>query len=202
MRRLILPTLLLALIVAGSAGAGSWGTSGVGEALAAAKHLITGKDVKDHSLLAKDFKKGQLPRGARGLKGDAGAPGAPGVGLRGEAGPQGQPGAQGPPGPQGQPGAQGPQGPTGPSGVESTDSASCTPIGPFSPETITLAAPAERAIVAGYVLPYDAGPQVNDSGFAVVQREDQQIASFGITNAGNPDPICVSVRIFHIDATP
>lgn len=43
--------------------------------------------VKDASLLAKDFKAGQLPRGAQGLpgpqgpKGDTGSPGAPGTAL-------------------------------------------------------------------------------------------------------------------------
>ena len=55
------------------------------------KSTITGKQVKDGSLMAVDFKKGQLPRGATG--------------------PQGRPGDRGP---QGAQGAQGPQGPQGP----------------------------------------------------------------------------------------
>ena len=52
------------------------------------KSSITSKQIKDGSLLATDFKKGQLPRGA--------------------AGPQGRPGDRGPQGP------QGPQGPGAP----------------------------------------------------------------------------------------
>jgi hypothetical protein len=54
----------------------------------AASHLITGKqiakgtitaaNVKSHSLLASNFKKGQIPKGARGATGAAGAAGAPG----------------------------------------------------------------------------------------------------------------------------
>jgi hypothetical protein len=49
------------------------------------RNAVTGLKVKDRSLLARDFKAGQLPRGARGLKGDkgdkgdTGAPGAAAV---------------------------------------------------------------------------------------------------------------------------
>jgi hypothetical protein len=48
------------------------------------KNAVTSAKVKDRSLLAKDFKAGQLPAGA--------------TGAQGEQGPQGIPGAQGPPG--------------------------------------------------------------------------------------------------------
>jgi hypothetical protein len=58
-----------------------------------AKSSITSKQIKNGSLLAADFKKGQLPRGATGP-----------AGARGAQGPQGAQGAQGPQGPQG-PGA-------------------------------------------------------------------------------------------------
>jgi hypothetical protein len=43
------------------------------------KNSVTSKVVKDHSLLKKDFKSGQLPKGAtgpQGPKGDTGAPGS------------------------------------------------------------------------------------------------------------------------------
>lgn len=40
---------------------------------------VTSAKVKDKSLLAKDFKPGQLPAGATGASGPAGAPGAPGA---------------------------------------------------------------------------------------------------------------------------
>jgi hypothetical protein len=43
------------------------------------KNAVTSPKVKDRSLLARDFKAGQLPRGAKGDKGDPGAPGAQGV---------------------------------------------------------------------------------------------------------------------------
>jgi hypothetical protein len=64
------------------------------------------RQVVDHSLLARDFKSGQLPRGARGQDGPAGP-----------AGPQGATGAQGVAGPQGASGPQGPKGDTGPAGT-------------------------------------------------------------------------------------
>ncbi len=43
------------------------------------KNAVNSAKVKPRSLLASDFKKGQLPRGPRGLEGAPGAPGAPGV---------------------------------------------------------------------------------------------------------------------------
>jgi hypothetical protein len=42
------------------------------------KNVVVSKKVKDRSLLARDFKRGQLPGGPRGLKGDAGVPGPKG----------------------------------------------------------------------------------------------------------------------------
>jgi hypothetical protein len=56
--------------------------------------------VIDHSLLARDFKAGQLPRGARGARGPQGDPGIDGLdGAPGAQGAQGAQGAPGPPGP-------------------------------------------------------------------------------------------------------
>jgi hypothetical protein len=43
------------------------------------KNAVNSAKVKPRSLLASDFKKGQLPRGPRGLQGVPGAPGAPGA---------------------------------------------------------------------------------------------------------------------------
>ena len=60
---------------------------------------VVSSKVKDGSLLAKDFKAGQLPRGAQGTPGQQGA--------EGPAGPKGDTGARGPAG------AQGSQGPAG-----------------------------------------------------------------------------------------
>ncbi len=67
-----------------------------GTSYAAAKlprNSVTSKTVKNRSLLAHDFKRGQLPSGARGPAGPTGAPGA-----RGPAGPAGARGAAGPKG--------------------------------------------------------------------------------------------------------
>lgn len=57
------------------------------------------RQVINHSLLKKDFKRGQLPRGLRGRRGPRGIPGARGpTGLTGPVGPQGPKGDTGPPG--------------------------------------------------------------------------------------------------------
>ena len=66
---------------------------------------LTTREVKDYSLLKRDFKRGQLPRGLRGPRGPKGDPGA-----RGDRGPMGDPG------PKGDPGLQGPRGFDGPPG--------------------------------------------------------------------------------------
>src|SRR3954447_8945409 len=63
------------------------------------KNSVTSGQVKDRSLVAKDFKSGQLPKGAKGdagPKGDRGAPGAPGSqGLQGVPGANGSNGTNG-----------------------------------------------------------------------------------------------------------
>src|SRR4051794_27213357 len=43
------------------------------------RNAVRSKHVKNHSLLKKDFKAGQLPRGRRGLLGTPGTPGTPGA---------------------------------------------------------------------------------------------------------------------------
>jgi len=69
---------------------------------------VTSTTVKDRSLLAKDFRRGQLPAGARGDDGDRGP-----AGPAGAQGPAGAPGPQGSQGAQGLAGEQGIQGPAG-----------------------------------------------------------------------------------------
>jgi len=73
---------------------------GTGYAITAIdKNSVTTREVKNRSLIKKDFKKGQLPRGAKGAAGRAGAVGAPGdagpAGATGETGAAGTPGATG-----------------------------------------------------------------------------------------------------------
>ena len=84
----------LALVMAASGGAYA--------ATALPKDSVRSKQVKDHSLIAKDFKVGELTAGAQGLPGPAGP-----------AGPRGPQGETGDPGP------AGPAGPAGPSVVTS-----------------------------------------------------------------------------------
>jgi hypothetical protein len=66
------------------------------------KNSVTTKQVKDGSLLAADFRAGQLPAGAAGPAGPAGATGATGTtGKTGETGPKGDTGQTGQTGPAG-----------------------------------------------------------------------------------------------------
>lgn len=78
-------------------------------------NAVTSAKVKDRSLLAKDFRAGEMPAGAPGRIGSDGANGA--TGPAGPAGPAGPSGEQGPGGPQGPQGPQGIQGVPGPGGV-------------------------------------------------------------------------------------
>ena len=94
---------------------------------------VTTKQVKNRSLLAKDFKLGQLPSGARGP-----------IGLTGPIGPVGPAGADGAPGAKGDKGDTGSRGPIGPSvGWVGNDSA-----GSDFPET-GLAFTADVAMPSG-----------------------------------------------------
>lgn len=71
-------------------------------------NAIDSSKVQDRALLAKDFKKGQLPRGLRGLRGATGAAGPAGAtgpaGAVGATGATGAAGAAGPKGDKGDPG--------------------------------------------------------------------------------------------------
>jgi hypothetical protein len=98
------------------------------------RNAVNSSKVTNFSLLRLDFKRGQLPAGARGPKGPTGATGATG--------------AQGPQGP------AGPQGPQGPSGV--VQGASATGGGPNpsatlqffgAPVTVNVTDPNQRVLV-------------------------------------------------------
>jgi hypothetical protein len=80
-----------------------------------AKNSVTTKQVRDRSLLARDFRPGQLTAGPVGPAGSVGPIGP--VGPEGPAGPKGPAGPEGPVGPEGPAGPKGPAGPEGPSGV-------------------------------------------------------------------------------------
>jgi hypothetical protein len=86
-----------------------------------AKNAVTGPKVKDGTLVAADFKAGELPatqgpKGDRGPQGERGATGAPG--LRGEQGATGATGPAGPQGPKGDAGPQGAKGAVGAQGIQ------------------------------------------------------------------------------------
>jgi hypothetical protein len=66
------------------------GGTGYAAVNALPRNSVTTVQVKNHSLLSVDFKKGQLPRGAQGPAGPAGPPGPPG--QNGSTGPVGPPG--------------------------------------------------------------------------------------------------------------
>jgi hypothetical protein len=67
------------------------GGTGYAAVNALPRNSVTSVQVKDHSLLAKDFKRGQIPKGPRGAPGPAGPAGP--AGPTGPAGPAG-PGAK------------------------------------------------------------------------------------------------------------
>jgi hypothetical protein len=95
---------------------------------------VTARVVKARSLLARDFRLGQLPRGARGPIGPQGP-----MGPEGPIGPQGATGPQGPMGPEG---PTGPQGATGP-GYQFTT---------VSSPTLSLASPGTYFVVVSATL--------------------------------------------------
>jgi hypothetical protein len=105
---------------------------------------VTSRAVADHSLLAQDFKAGQIPIGPAGPQGP-----------KGDTGPQGPQGDIGPQGPQGATGPQGPQGATGPAGPDglagyhvtstSTDAGPSTRVG-----GTLLGPPGQRTLNGGW----------------------------------------------------
>ena len=128
-RRHHLGMLALFVALSGTAYAATLPRNSVGTAQLK-RNAVTSAKVKPRSLLASDFRRGQLPAGPRGPAGPQGPAGPEGAaGARGAEGATGARGAEGAPGPQG---PQGPAGPTnltvrtGPQGVGSA-TASCNP---------------------------------------------------------------------------
>jgi hypothetical protein len=143
LRQQWLGVLVGLIAIAMSAGAPAAAT----DAYAAAKRLITGKDVKDGSLGVRDLSAAARkslrgnsgPAGANGANGLPGANGANGLpggtgpqGGAGPAGPTGSTGSTGPAGPIGPVGPIGPTGPTGPTGPAGSAGSADTPAGVLS----------------------------------------------------------------------
>ena len=100
---------------------------------------VTATKVKPHSLLASNFKAGQLPRGATGATGSTGPQGPKGdTGATGPRGLMGATGATGPQGPKGDTGATGLQGPKGDTGAKGSTGAT-GPTGPQGPSGVVSA---------------------------------------------------------------
>lgn len=119
----VLAVVALTVALGGTAyAAGLLPAGSVGTAQLKVGAVVSSK-VKDGSLLARDFKPGQLPRGARGPAGGQGAAGAQGL--------TGPTGATGPTGPAG---AIGPGGSQGPAGFASLDYVSAD-FGPYPART-------------------------------------------------------------------
>jgi hypothetical protein len=96
------------------------------------RNAVTSIKVRDRSLLARDFRRGQLPRGARGAKGDKGDPGATGA-----------------PGAMGAPGAAGAQGPIGPSNGFASWTDTGLPVGAGNTVLESLSLPAGSFVLDG-----------------------------------------------------
>lgn len=136
---------------------------------------VTSKKVRNGTLLAVDFKKGQLPRGPRGYEGEVGATGATGpTGAAGPQGPAGPAGATGAAGAQGATGATGPAGPT--SGrtwtASSASVASCAPTDLITqnltlPTTSRLQIGATAQVVAAGSVPIQISAEVWGGGASV-----------------------------------
>src|SRR6478736_4088354 len=103
------------------------GTSMAASSALVPKNSVGTAQVINGSLLKKDFKSGQLPRGARG-----------------PAGPRGLAGAQGAAGPAGAPGGQGPAGP-----VNLTYVFNSGPVGAGSSLTLAAICPAGMVVTGG-----------------------------------------------------
>jgi len=142
------------------------------------KAAVTSAKVKNGSLLAVDFKKGQLPRGPRGYEGDVGATGATGpTGSEGPQGPAGPTGATGPAGPTGPTGATGATGATGPTSGQMWTQASggvvsCSPSDLIS-QNLTLATASRvqlagtAQIVAAGIVPIQLTAEIWSGGSAI-----------------------------------
>lgn len=133
---------------------------------------VTSKKVRNGTLLAVDFKKGQLPRGPRGYEGEVGATGP--TGAAGPQGPAGPAGATGAAGAQGATGATGPAGPT--SGrtwtASSAGISNCTPADILSqnltlPTTSRLQIGATAQVVAAGSVPIQISAEVWGGGASV-----------------------------------
>jgi hypothetical protein len=127
------------------------------------KDAVTGGKVKNGTLMAADFKAGQLPAGAQGPKGDPGS-----QGPKGDKGDKGDSGAPGAKGDKGDPGA------AGISGRELVHGAE-TSVNPGQTGGAQVSCPAGKKVIGGgggseSVVAISAMGQINDSTWAVTAK--------------------------------
>lgn len=143
------------------------------------KNAVDSSKVKDRSLLARDFKQGQLPRGATGEAGSMGPAGPTGVaGIVGPTGARGATGADGVAGLPGPTGADGIAGPTGADGIAG-------PTGPDGPRGLTGAdgniGPTGNTGPAG---PSSTAVMSSGTDLAMFANEYFPISGSAVTTAG------------------
>jgi Collagen triple helix repeat (20 copies) len=144
-----------------------------------ARNSVSTTQVRDRSLLARDFKRGQLNRATAGPQGQAGE-----VGPAGVAGPEGPPGPAGPAGPAGaagpvgQPGPAGPVGPAGPAGKAG-------PAGPPGPQ-----GPSGVVNVLGFQAQYSPLNVTGNNGNSIVTPDMCKTASY---TAGSGEVAMISL---------
>ena len=148
---------------------------------------VTSSKIRNHTLLIRDFRSGQIPRGPVGETGPAGPPGPAGpagpAGKQGPAGPQGPAGGapgSGPAGPQGPQGPQGPAGPRGPAGPADTANAtirtaSVSVAGGAVGGTIVRCPAGKRALGGGVLL----GNPNAVSGDQIIENGPVNVSSSG-----------------------
>jgi hypothetical protein len=128
------------------------------------RNAVRSSDVKNFALLARDFKRGELPKGARGPKGD--------------------PGSKGDPGPKGEPGARGSAGPRGERGPSDLFAAAFLPVS-IPPTATTPFSLADIDLPAGsYIVTANAYVR---NGVATQQGLTCAIGTPGLTDAGDRD---------------
>jgi Collagen triple helix repeat (20 copies) len=124
MKKLSRPQLTYANVIATLAlflalgGGGAWAATTISDNSVGTSQLrngaVTGRKVSDGSLLARDFKSGQLPAATTGPAGPTGPAGSTGpAGPQGQTGPKGAQGEAGDRGSNGEPGERGPRGAKG-----------------------------------------------------------------------------------------
>src|SRR5882672_4299471 len=113
----VIATVALFLALGGGAYAATAIPAGSVGTVQLREGAVTGKKIRDASLLAKDFAPGQLQQGTQGPAGPQGPAGAAGLtGEPGDTGPRGPNGDRGEPGQPGEPGERGAKGAKGDEG--------------------------------------------------------------------------------------